>query len=51
MIDQGAEITARTEDGTTALRTGSNSGWTDIVVWLTMMLEGEERTHSTRSIA
>lgn len=42
LVDAGADISARTEDGLTPVRIASNNGWTDIVVWLTLMLEERE---------
>lgn len=42
LIDAGADIRVRTSDGLTPLRIASNNGWTDIVVWLTLMMEESE---------
>ncbi|MFW5693983.1 MAG: ankyrin repeat domain-containing protein [Alkalispirochaeta sp.] len=42
LLDEGADLHARTEDGTTPVRVASNHGWTDIVVWMTMLLEEGE---------
>jgi len=42
LLDEGADLSARTDDGTTPVRVASNNGWTDIVVWMTMLLETEE---------
>ncbi|MFO8042099.1 MAG: ankyrin repeat domain-containing protein [Alkalispirochaeta sp.] len=42
LLDEGADVRARTDDGTTPVRVASNNGWTDIVVWMTMLLEQEE---------
>lgn len=38
LLEYGADIHARTEAGETALRVASNNGWTDIVVWLTLLI-------------
>jgi ankyrin repeat protein len=41
LLDNGATLDVRTTDGSTPIRIASNYGWTDIVVWLTLMMEGE----------
>lgn len=41
LLDSGATLEVRTEDGKTPLRIASEYGWTDIVVWLTLLQEGE----------
>ncbi|MEX2443299.1 MAG: ankyrin repeat domain-containing protein [Alkalispirochaeta sp.] len=42
LLQEGADLRARTADGTTPVRVASNNGWTDIVVWMTMLLERDE---------
>jgi ankyrin repeat protein len=42
LLEEGAELEVRTEDGTTPIRIASNNGWTDIVVWMTMLLERDD---------
>ncbi|MDA3950690.1 MAG: ankyrin repeat domain-containing protein [Spirochaeta sp.] len=42
LMEYGAEVNVRTEDGLTPIRIASNNGWTDIVVWLTLMIEDAE---------
>jgi ankyrin repeat protein len=39
MLDEGADPTARTESGQTITRIASDAGYTDIVVWMTLLLE------------
>ena len=41
LLDSGAALDARTVDGKTPLRIASEYGWTDIVVWLTFLQDGE----------
>lgn len=41
LLDNGARLDVRTEDGLTPVRIASNNGWTDIVVWMTLLLEEE----------
>lgn len=42
LMEHGAKPNVRTEDGLTPIRIASNNGWTDIVVWLTMISEDAE---------
>lgn len=49
LLDAGAEISVRTEDGLTPIRIASNNGWTDIVVWLTLMMEEAEVDEATEA--
>jgi ankyrin repeat protein len=44
LIQHGANVDARTDEGTSVMRVAGNHGWTDIVVWLTLMMETGSET-------